>query len=459
MQNFYEARNASHHTSRKSSLEPEKAPSASHGCGQGNTPKSNHTLVRSMSLSARGKTLSGLPSVPEDTSASQPDLPGRYASLDPSEGAEDTPTGTPNPSGGGGPGGGDRNGGDGGGPPGGGPDPNPNPCLNPDPNGGDGGRPPDDNSDHSSDDAEDETLNQSYKDDLAIIAKHVVDKDGGNIKVRMLDTFNAFRSEANQVTFTISYLRGTVLDHFEPYILGEIPEAQMMTSWALFQAFLTESFGILYPEDEAEEQLDLVIFPKDGKASTFFASFEKWKTRTNFSDRSYQRKVLKLIPKCLKRDIAHFDQCHWEDSHEAAAEAKLRSHLLRGAKAPANTTSAGSSSAPKPFKKSKTSSSYQKSNNNNTSGESSNSSAHNNNKGKSKPVQKPNDISKLLGADGKLLPAVHQHCFNHGLCLICGLKGHMAMDCTRCKPVTGRSANQVARITEVSEASGSRSIK
>ncbi|KIJ38157.1 hypothetical protein M422DRAFT_259313 [Sphaerobolus stellatus SS14] len=486
-----EPRNASRHTSCESSLEPEKAPSASRGRGRGTNLKSNRTLVRSTSLPARGKTLSGLPSVPEDASVSQPDLPGHYASLDPSEGAEDTPTGTPNPSGGGGPGGGDGDSGDGGGPPGGGPpppgggppgggpDPNPNPGPNPDPGDGDGGGPPDDDGDHSSDDAEDEALNRSYKDNLAIIAKHVVDKDGGNIKVRVPDTFKgnkrAFRSEANQATFAISYLRGTALDHFKPYILGEIPEAQMMTSWALFRAFLTESFSVLYPEDEAEEQLVLVIFPEDGKASTFFASFEKWKTRTNFSDRSYRRKVLKLIPKCLKKDITRvmpkpqtyseakayilqFDQCHWEDSREAAAEAKLRSHPLRGAKAPANMTSAGSSSTPKSFKKSKTSSSYQKSNNN-TSGESSNSLAHNNNKGKSKPVQKPNDISKLLGADGKLLPAVRQHRFDHGLCLICSLKGHMATDCTRRKPVTGKSANQVVRITEVSEASGSGSKK
>ncbi|KIJ45876.1 hypothetical protein M422DRAFT_250659 [Sphaerobolus stellatus SS14] len=222
------------------------------------------------------------------------------------------PTGTPNPlGGGGGPGGGSGDGSGsggppgsgppppGGGPPGGGPpagepDPNPNPGPNPDPGDGDGGGPPDDDGDHSSDDAEDEALNRSYKDNIAIIVKHVVDKDGRNIKVRVPDTFNgsdpdklrdfilgrrlyfqgnkqAFRSEANQVTFAISYLCGTVLDHFEPYIL----------------AFLTKSFSILYPENEAEEQLDLVIFPEDGKASTFFASFKKWKTRTNFSDRSY----------------------------------------------------------------------------------------------------------------------------------------------------------------------------
>ncbi|KIJ31247.1 hypothetical protein M422DRAFT_267054 [Sphaerobolus stellatus SS14] len=188
-----------------------------------------------------------------------------------------------------------------------------------------------------------------------------------------------------------------------------------LNSWALFQAFHTESFGILYPEDKAKEQLDLVIFPKDGEASTIFASLEK--------------KVLKLISKCLKRNIARvvpkpqpyskakayilqFDQHHWEDSREAAAEAKLCSHLLCGAKVPMNTTSTGSLSTPNPIKKSKCLSSYQKlNNNNNASGKSLSSLAHNNNKGKNKPVQKPHDISKLLGTDGKLLLAVHPTSF------------------------------------------------
>ncbi|KIJ34419.1 hypothetical protein M422DRAFT_263562 [Sphaerobolus stellatus SS14] len=235
----YKAHNASHHISHEPSLKPKKAPSASRGHGRGTTPKSSCTLVCSASLPAFWKTLSGLPFVPEDTHASQPNLPGHYASLVPSESAEDTPTGTPNPlAGGGPPGGGSPP--PGGSPPDGGPDPNPNPDPNPDPDGGDGGRPPDDGGNPSSDDAVDEALNRSYK-------------DGGNIKVGVLDTFNgldpdklhnfilgwrlyfrgnkqAFRSEANQVTFAILYLRSTVLDHFEPYILGEIPKVQMVTS-------------------------------------------------------------------------------------------------------------------------------------------------------------------------------------------------------------------------------------
>ncbi|KIJ40465.1 hypothetical protein M422DRAFT_256721 [Sphaerobolus stellatus SS14] len=140
-----------------------------------------------------------------------------------------------------------------------------------------------------------------------------------------------------------------------------------MSNWALFQALLTESFSILYPGDEAKEQLDLVVFPEDGKASTFFASFEKWKTQTNFGDCSYQRKVLKLILKCLKQAIScvmpkpqtyakakayilQFDQCHWENFCKAVAKAKLQSHLLCSVRAPANMTSSGSLSTPKPKK-------------------------------------------------------------------------------------------------------------
>ncbi|KIJ37132.1 hypothetical protein M422DRAFT_260523 [Sphaerobolus stellatus SS14] len=46
----YKAHNALQQASRKPSLEPEKAPSGICGCGCGSTPKSNRTLICSMSL-------------------------------------------------------------------------------------------------------------------------------------------------------------------------------------------------------------------------------------------------------------------------------------------------------------------------------------------------------------------------------------------------------------------------
>ncbi|KIJ44882.1 hypothetical protein M422DRAFT_251506 [Sphaerobolus stellatus SS14] len=185
----YEARNASRHTSRKSSLEPEKAPSASRDRGRGTTLKSNRTLfLRTLLL----VNLISLVVMLRLTPVRVPKtpllvLPTLRVVVVLAEATETMVMAAvllaeaPPPPGGGPPGDG---------PPGGGPDPNPNPGPNPDPGDGDGGGPPDDDGDHSSDDAEDEALNRSYKDDLAIIAKHVVDKDGGNIKVRVPDTFN-----------------------------------------------------------------------------------------------------------------------------------------------------------------------------------------------------------------------------------------------------------------------------
>ncbi|KIJ47819.1 hypothetical protein M422DRAFT_248393 [Sphaerobolus stellatus SS14] len=173
----YQACTASHQTSHKTSLEPEKTSSATCGCGQG-TPKCNQTLVHSASLPAHGQTLSGLTPVPEDSHAGHSEFSIHYPSLDPSQDTEGTPTSTPNPLGsGGGPGGDDGDGG-GRGPPGDGPPPlgggppppdgvppngEPAPNLNPgpnsDPEGGDGGGPPDNSGDHSSDDDKDEALN------------------------------------------------------------------------------------------------------------------------------------------------------------------------------------------------------------------------------------------------------------------------------------------------------------
>src|SRR3979490_1439766 len=46
---------------------------------------------------------------------------------------------------------------------------------------------------------------------------------------------------------------------------------------------------------------------------------------------------------------------------------------------------------------------------------------------------KTTDLSSKLGKDGKLLPEEHQQCIDQGLCLLCGLKGHMVKECPKFK--------------------------
>jgi len=44
------------------------------------------------------------------------------------------------------------------------------------------------------------------------------------------------------------------------------------------------------------------------------------------------------------------------------------------------------------------------------------------------------DLTKILGSDGKLLPAEKERCKNNSLCMICGSDKHFADDCPSRKP-------------------------
>jgi hypothetical protein len=48
----------------------------------------------------------------------------------------------------------------------------------------------------------------------------------------------------------------------------------------------------------------------------------------------------------------------------------------------------------------------------------------------SKPANKSNSISDILGPNGKLKPEERQRCIDNKLCLCCGGIGHITHNCT-----------------------------
>jgi hypothetical protein len=47
------------------------------------------------------------------------------------------------------------------------------------------------------------------------------------------------------------------------------------------------------------------------------------------------------------------------------------------------------------------------------------------------PQRNAPDLSSKLGKDGKLTPEECQRCFDQGLCMLCGTKGHIVKDCPK----------------------------
>lgn len=284
-----------------------------------------------------------------------------------------------------------------------------------------------------------------------------------------------FEDGYDKVTFAISYLRGTAQDLFEPYILGELEDEPFMSNWSEFVEHLTSHFGQLYPEDDAEEQLELVAFPESTKAVKFFTMFEKYKNRTSLGERAYRRYAYKALParikeqyskimpkpqtyEALKAYVLQIDQRHWERVREEQAEAKLRSRILKSAQASTTSSSKG---------KQKASTSSTSTSNSTSAKASTSSSGNNNSSGSGSKKKRPEgntstpkpDISKNLGPDGKLLPEVRQHRIDKGLCLLCGQGGHMASNCPhKGRQAAGRAAKPAEQKANA-EASGSGSKK
>ncbi|KIJ43883.1 hypothetical protein M422DRAFT_252806 [Sphaerobolus stellatus SS14] len=196
--------------------------------------------------------------------------------------------------------------------------------------------------------------------------------------------------------------------------------------WEEFVYKLQEHFGPLDMEEDAEEDLEDLKMGTNHRATKYFISFAKYKARTQYNDRGYYRMVKNALPDRILDDLAkiwpkpktfeslcqavlQIDQCYWQTCHEENRRKARRDP----------TTSS-------------TSNSNNNANSSNNCGSKSNKSwALNNSKSKTTTVTVTNTS--------------HKHCIDVGLCIVCGLKGHIAKDCNKARwnnnQASGSSSN------------------
>ncbi|KAG6327825.1 hypothetical protein ID866_11264 [Astraeus odoratus] len=234
-------------------------------------------------------------------------------------------------------------------------------------------------------------------------------------KLNFCDRLQAFCSDAQKVSFALSFLKGIALAWFEPDLLDTIPgtEPAWAHDYSEFIIELTTNFSPHNPISNAKHQLDNLLMKdvcgyREGALHHMFYN--------GLLDRIKDEIVHVGKPSCLinLHTMAQgIDACYWEHKSEITCQNKSN---------PQPSSSGGSSS-----KQSNTS--Y---------GTSSSSSA-----GKGKNPQHPSsstpkssdssvpDLSGVLGKDGKLTAAERLHHIKNALCLFCGLPGHLAKDCPR----------------------------
>ena len=167
-------------------------------------------------------------------------------------------------------------------------------------------------------------------------------------------------------------------------------------------------------------------------AAQYFIEFSQASTQTQWNDAALRHIAYKGLAKCIKDDLLHFP---WYKSL-----AELRNFILEidshywerkeydAIATPSKNTYNSNANC---------SSSHQTTSNNQQQSNDGSDNQKNWKKTKkslndnSTPQEKTSSLSSKLGKDGKLLPEKHQCRINQGLCLLCGVKGHMVKDCLK----------------------------
>jgi hypothetical protein len=164
------------------------------------------------------------------------------------------------------------------------------------------------------------------------------------------------------------------------------------------------------------------------KAARDFIAFTTASTRTGWNDATLQHAAYKGLAKRIKDDLLHFprfqsftelhqftlecDSRYWErKDYDANARSPQNSNHSTNQSTNANQSSSGSN-------KDKN---RNKGNNSNLKGSANNPT----------PQRNAPELSSKLRKDSKLTPEECQWCFDQGLCVLCGTKGHIVKDCPK----------------------------
>ena len=142
--------------------------------------------------------------------------------------------------------------------------------------------------------------------------------------------------ENAKVNYAMSFLKGTALNYFEPFLDTPDDEPAWLEDYELFVNELLINFGLYNALVDAEAELDVLIMKDSHKATRFFIDFFQLSTLCDYNDRVLLWKAYSMLPKRVKDELTHFnrpstlqelrdlvlriDQRYWERKAELAHE-------------------------------------------------------------------------------------------------------------------------------------------
>ena len=230
------------------------------------------------------------------------------------------------------------------------------------------------------------------------------------------------------MTFTLSYLRGTALEYFEPTILDSDKSLAWMDNWSAFIRTLRTQFGPIDPTTDAEDGIDNLKMQDNQHIVKYNVEFNRLVIQTSWDDSVLRHRYYSGLAERIKdimgqqgkpptleamKALTHsIDSRHWERHHEKSWSNK-------------NKPDSNKPNSSKSDEKGKNPTSG----NNNPNNSKKNKGNQNNSNKSGKPQSSSSNsasLPKKLGKDGKLTLQERQCRFDNNLCMFCGGVGHTA---------------------------------
>ena len=231
-----------------------------------------------------------------------------------------------------------------------------------------------------------------------------------------------FEEDHVKITYAVSWLTGTAQRWYEPTLAladDELPDFALY--WEDFEEALKTTFGKPDPVASASYKLDQLVMKDTHHVNKYNVEFNELATITGYDERALFSMYYRGLPARIKDAFAINGKLDTLDELRNRAQAINARHWER--KEEDRHRAPTSSSSP-----SKSSSATAQSPNR-TSSYSSGSQPRHNTPFIFASKPKTTDIGKVLGPDGKLLPAERDRRRRLNLCLLCASKDHMVDAC------------------------------
>src|SRR6266481_6161106 len=116
---------------------------------------------------------------------------------------------------------------------------------------------------------------------------------------------DAFSTDDAKVTYALSFLTGSAMDCFEPYLHDPHNPPLWLSSYDLFREELESNFGSFDPEGEAEAEIEVLRMPENDRATKYFVEFNRLSSRIKWGEAALCRQGYNGLARHIKNEMVH----------------------------------------------------------------------------------------------------------------------------------------------------------